>query len=273
MQEKANKVIDIEKLVQSKNPKLKKWLPGFIIRYLKRILHEDEVNQFLHDHKNKTGHEFCEAAVKYLNMNVIVNGIERIPKTGPVVITMNHPLGGMDAVAFIHALQNHRKDLKFIVNDVLMHLTNLQPFFVGVNKYGRNEKSARVQIMELFQSDHAICIFPAGLVSRKSKGRVSDLEWKKTFMTYALKYQIPILPIYIEGELSNFFYRLSNFRKFIRVKANVEMLYLANELFKQRNNTITFEVGELIDTEKLEISKGDHALAQEIKNKVYQLKK
>jgi putative hemolysin len=127
--------------------------------------------------------------------------------------------------------------------------------------------------MELFQSDHAICIFPAGLVSRKSKGRVSDLEWKKTFMTYALKYQIPILPIYIEGELSNFFYRLSNFRKFIRVKANVEMLYLANELFKQRNNTITFEVGELIDIKKLDTSKGDHTLAQDIKTKVYQLRK
>jgi putative hemolysin len=273
MQENAKKIIDIEKLIQSKNPKLKKWLPGFITRYLKRILHEDEVNQFLHEHKNKSGHQFCDAAVSYLSMNVIVNGIERIPKTGPVVITMNHPLGGMDAVAFIHALQNHRKDLKFIVNDVLMHLTNLQPFFVGVNKYGRNEKSARVQIMELFQSDHAICIFPAGLVSRKSKGHVKDLEWKKTFMTYALKYQIPILPIYIEGELSSFFYRLSSFRKFFGIKANVEMLYLANELFKQRNKTITFEVGEIIDPKQLDVAKGEHALAHDIKNKVYQLKK
>ncbi len=272
MQEKENKVIDVEKLIHSKNPKLKKWLPGFIIRYLKKILHEDEVNHFLENHKNDSGHEFCEAAVNHLDMKVVVNGIERIPKVGPVVITMNHPLGGMDAVAFIHALKNHRKDLKFIVNDVLMHLTNLQPFFVGVNKYGRNEKSARIQIMELFESDHAICIFPAGLVSRKSKGIVQDLEWKKTFMTYALKYQIPILPVYIEGELSNFFYRLSNFRKFFGIKANVEMLYLANELFKQRNKTITFEVGALIDTSQLDATKGDHLLAQEIKSEVYQIK-
>ncbi len=102
---------------------------------------------------------------------------------------------------------------------------------------------------------------------------MNDLEWKKTFITYALKYQIPVLPIYIEGELSNFFYRLSNFRKFIGIKANVEMLYLANELFKQRNKTITFDVGELIDTRQLDASKGDHALAQEVKNKVYQLRK
>jgi putative hemolysin len=273
MQEKSNKVIDIEGLIQSKNPKLKKWLPSFIIRYLKKILHEDEVNQFLHLNQDKTGHEFCEAAVNYLEMKIVVNGIERIPKTGPVVITMNHPLGGMDAIAFIHALQNHRKDLKFIVNDVLMHLTNLQPFFVGVNKYGRNEKSARVQIMELFQSDHAICIFPAGLVSRKSKGIVKDLEWKKTFMTYALKYQIPILPVYIEGELSPFFYRLSNSRKLIGMKTNIEMLYLANELFKQRKKTITFEIGELIYGSNLDVSKGDLLLAQDIKTEVYKLKK
>jgi hypothetical protein len=92
-------------------------------------------------------------------------------------------------------------------------------------------------------------------------------------MTYALKYQIPILPIYIEGELSSFFYRLSSFRKFFGIKANVEMLYLANELFKQRNKTITFEVGEIIDSKRLEVAKGEHALAQDIKNKVYQLKK
>jgi putative hemolysin len=273
MQDKSNKVIDVDGLIRSKNPKLKKWLPGFVVRYLKRILHEDEVNEFLDLHKDKSGHEFCEAAVNYLEMKILINGIERIPKTGPVVITMNHPLGGMDAIAFIHALQNHRKDLKFIVNDVLMHLTNLQPFFVGVNKYGRNEKSARVQIMELFQSDHAICIFPAGLVSRKNHGEVKDLEWKKTFMTYAIKYQIPILPVYIDGELSPFFYRLSNFRKSIRIKANLEMLYLANELFKQRKKTISFEIGEPIQISALDTTKGEFQLAQDIKTEVYKLKK
>jgi putative hemolysin len=273
MQDKSIKVIDIEGLIRSKNPKLKKWLPGFAIRYLRRILHEDEVNKFLEQHKDKSGHGFCEAIVNHLEINVQINDIDHIPKTGPVVITMNHPLGGMDAIAFINALQNHRKDLKFIVNDVLMHLTNLQSFFVGVNKYGRNEKSARVQIMELFQSNHAICIFPAGLVSRKKKGEVKDLEWKKTFMTYAIKYQIPILPVHIEGELSTFFYRLSNFRKAIGVKANIEMLYLANELFKQRHKTITFNVGKLINTNELDWTKGDFQLAQEVKIEVYKLKK
>ena len=122
MDEKAKKIINIEGLIESKNPKLKKWLPGILLRYLKKIIHEDEVNAFLHENKDKSGHEFCEAAVKYLEMEIVVNGIENIPKKGPVVITMNHPLGGMDAVAFIHALSNHRRDLKFIVNDVLMHL-------------------------------------------------------------------------------------------------------------------------------------------------------
>ena len=273
MQDKSKKVIDIEGLIRSKNPKLKKWLPRFIIRYLKKILHEDEVNAFLELHKDKSAHEFCEAAVHYLEMNIVIHGMDRIPKTGPVVITLNHPLGGMDAIAFIHALQKHRKDLKFIVNDVLMHLTNLQPFFVGVNKYGRNEKSARTQIIELFQSEHAICIFPAGLVSRKNKGELKDLEWKKTFMTYAIKYQIPILPVYIDGELSPFFYRLSNFRKSIGIKANIEMLYLANELFKQRKKTISFEIGDLIPITELDTSKGDFQLAQDIKNEVYKLKK
>ena len=266
------KFIDIEELIKSKNPKLIKWLPRFIIRYLKRILHQDEVNDFLEKNKECTGHEFCENAVNFLQINSVVKGIENIPTSGRIIIAMNHPLGGMDAVAFIDALKNRRRDLKFIVNDLLMHLTNLRSFFVGVNKHGKNEKSTRNQVIELFQSENAICLFPAGLVSRKKNGIVEDLEWKKTFMTYALKYDIPIIPVHIDGQLSPFFYRLSNVRSKLKIKANIEMLYLADELFKQKNKTITFTIGNPISVKDLDTTKKAEILANEIKEKVYQLK-
>jgi 1-acyl-sn-glycerol-3-phosphate acyltransferase len=265
------KFIDVKALIESKSPRLAKWLPRFVISYLKRILHQDEINDFILKHKNDYNADFCDAVVDMIQMKIVVKGLENIPKTGPIVIAMNHPLGGMDAMAFVSAVKGHRTDLKFIVNDLLMNLTNLQGLFVGVNKYGKTELSTRQQIMNVFESEEAVCIFPAGLVSRKQHGVIRDLEWKKTFVRYAVKYDQPIIPVYIDGKLSPFFYRLSNFRKFLGIKVNIEMLYLADELYKQKNKTITFIVGEPILPENLNSKISEREQAQNIKESVYKL--
>ena len=119
------KFIDIAQLIESKNPRLLKVLPKFILRYLKRILHEREINDFLETHGDKKNEEFCHEVMRYFNIEVELHGIEKIPKEGPVILAMNHPLGGMDGIAFISALSSYRKDIKFIVNDILLNLTNL----------------------------------------------------------------------------------------------------------------------------------------------------
>lgn len=266
----TKKFIDIKRLIASKSPRLAKWIPGFVIRYLKRILHQDEINDFLDKHHDVYNAEFCEEVVKYFNIKIELIGKENIPENGPIILAMNHPLGGMDALALVTAIKDRRRDIKFIVNDLLMHLHNLSDLFVGVNKHGKNDQSVRQQIMELFESDEAVCIFPAGLVSRKSKGQIRDLDWKKTFVTYAAKYDQPVVPIFIDGELSPFFYRLSNLRKFLGIKMNIEMLYLSDEMFKQRNKTIRFIVDKPIYIKDLP-SISEREQAQMIKAKVYEL--
>lgn len=268
-----DKFIDIEKLIASKNAKVLKWTPKFIIRYLKRILHQKEINDFIIEHKDKKNHEWCQEVVNYFNIKIEVQGLEYLPKTGKIVIAMNHPLGGMDAMILVTALKNHRPDLMFIVNDLLMNLEAMREMFVGVDKHRKKgTASTREQIEALFQSDKAVCIFPAGLVSRRKKKTVKDLVWKKTFVMYSRKYDRTIVPIYIDGELSNFFYRLANFRKAIGIKANIEMLYLSNELFKQRDKTMRFVVGAPIEKEFINSNPNDHDIAQEIKERVYDLK-
>ncbi len=266
------KFIDIRNLISSKNPRLAKWLPEFIYKYLERVLHQDEINDFISNQKHLYNQDFCDAIVDYFNLKINLIGMENIPEEGPVVIAMNHPLGGMDAIALVSAIKSIRKDVKFIVNDILMNLDNLSDLFVGVNKHGVNEKSTRQRVIDLFQSSQVICIFPAGLVSRKIKKNISDLEWKKTFVTYSRKYQLPILPIHIEGELSPSFYRLANIRKFIGIKANIEMLYLADELFKQKNKTITFTIGQAVSVDSFN-SMDDMHITNEIKKLVYNLPK
>ncbi|MFT4602219.1 MAG: putative hemolysin [Arenicella sp.] len=266
------KVIDIKRLIVSKKPKLAKWIPGFIIRYLKRTLHEDDVNETLRINKGVTAIPFSDHVVKKFRMKVIFHGEENIPKEGGVILAANHPLGGMDAMAMVTEFKHHRTDFKFVVNDILMNLENLKDMFVGVNKHGTNTKDSLKVLNDLFASEQAVFVFPAGLVSRKKKGKLRDLEWKKTFVTRARKFEREVIPVFIDGELSKFFYRLANFRTKIGIKANVEMLYLVNELYKQTDKELHITFGKPIPHTTFDKSKRDIEWAQWIKDKVYELK-
>ena len=135
---RQKKIIDVKHVINEKNPKLLKFLPRVIVRYLQKILHEDDVNQFIHDHKNDSPIEFCLSVMKKFSIDLDYEGLENLPEDGGAILAMNHPLGGMDAMALVAVVQNKRPDVKFVVNDVLMHLENLQPIFVGVNLHGGN---------------------------------------------------------------------------------------------------------------------------------------
>ncbi len=269
---KENNFIDIRKLIASKNPKLLKWLPWFVINYLKRILHQDEINHFMREHPDSKNADFCDDVMAYFNLKVDLSGVENLPEKGKLVLVMNHPLGGMDAIALVSALRSKRTDLKYIVNDLLLNLNRMNDLFLGVNKHGKNTTSKREQITELFSSDYLVCIFPAGMVSRKIGGVVQDLEWKKTFITLSKKHERIIVPMHIDGRLSNFFYRLANFRTKLGIKANIEMLYLSNELFKLRNSTIKMTIGKPIPVSDLP-NGTDKEQADYVRRELYKLAK
>lgn len=267
------KVIDIKRLIQSKNPKLAKWIPGFLIRYLKRTLHEDDVNKTLNDNKGVKAIPFSDYVIEKFNIKVKMHGLENIPKQGGVILAMNHPLGGTDAMAMVTEFKHIRTDFKFVVNDILMNIENLKDIFVGVNKHGTNTKESLKILNDLFASDQAVFVFPAGLVSRKRSGKVEDLAWKKTFITRSKKFQRDIIPVHIDGELSKFFYRLSNFRTKIGIKANLEMLYLVDELYQQENKVMDITFGKPIPYTTFTKEKKDVEWAQWVKAKAYELKK
>ena len=267
------KFVDVKKLIASKNPGIVKWIPGFLIRYVEKILHQDEVNEFFNAQKGANAFEFSQAAMKKFNITIKVHGKENIikPPKG-VIFAANHPLGGFDAVAIISALRDIRPDLMFIVNDFLLSVENLKDRFVGVNKVGKNAAESLQRVDMQFASNTATFIFPAGLVSRKVKGEIKDLLWRKTFISKAKKYQKPVIPVYIEGRLTDRFYRLANFRKRIGLKFNIEMLYLVDELFKQEGNTMHVVIGKPISPDTYDGSKTDIEWSAWTKEQVYALK-
>ncbi len=267
------KFVDVKRLIASKNATAAKWIPGFIIRYIEKILHQDEVNEHFNNTKGFTPHEFSQATMKKFDIKVKVHGTENViqPPKG-VIFAANHPLGGFDAVAIISVLKDIRPDLMFIVNDFLLSVASLKDRFIGVNKVGKNAAESLQRVDQQFASDTATFIFPAGLVSRKVNGEIKDLLWRKTFISKAKKYQKPIIPVYIEGRLTDRFYRLANFRKKIGLKFNIEMLYLVDELFKQEGTTIHIIIGEPIGPEVYDSSKSDIEWSAWTKEQVYALK-
>ncbi|MCB0478233.1 MAG: 1-acyl-sn-glycerol-3-phosphate acyltransferase [Crocinitomicaceae bacterium] len=269
--EDNDKFIDIDKVLKDKNPKLHKWSPPFFVNYLKKITHQERVNNILLETAYLDGFEFCRDILKRFNISLEIHGLENVPTSGKCVLASNHPLGGFDALALVQALEPKRKDLKFVVNDILLGIKPLKDLFVGINKHGKTAKDAMQEMNDLFASDQAVIIFPSGLVSRKKKGKVRDLTWKKTFVTQSKKNHSPILPVYIEGELTPFFYGLSNLRSNMGVKVNIEMLYLVDELMKQKDKTIKIIFGKPIEPSVFDKSLSDHEWADWVKDKVYDL--
>jgi putative hemolysin len=198
-------------------------------------------------------------------------GLENIPKEGGCIAVSNHPLGGLDAMAIVPEIQNIRTDLKYIVNDILLHITQLNDIFTGVNKVGTSSRESLRKVEALFASEKLIMIFPSGLVSRRIEGKIIDLKWQKSFVSRAKKYDHPIIPIYTEGRLSNWFYSLSNIRKRLGIKANIEMLYLADEMFKQRGRTIRYRIGKPIFVNQLDTSWTNDEICSYVRKELYNL--
>lgn len=270
-QQQKKKFIDIENIFRSKNPKLHKLLPNFILNRIKKIVHENEVNAFIEKHGHKYDFDFARAVTEYFEINIRVCGIENVPSTGGVVMACNHPLGGLDAMVLLHAVSVKRKDVKFLVNDILLQLRNLRDLFVGVNKHGKNSSDLISNLEQLYASDQGIFIFPAGLVSRKQDGVIKDLEWKKSFIGKARKHRRNIIPVHIEGKNTDKFYNLALWRKKIGIKANIEMLFLVDEMYKQKNKTITIIFGKPLSYEIFDKRFSDHQWAQKVKEHVYAL--
>ena len=266
-----NQKIDAEKVLFSKNPALAKTVPSFVINYLKKIVHQDELNELLKECGHLKDSEFIEAGLKFLNIRYKAYGQENIPERGRYIFVSNHPLGGLDGLVFIHEISKHFRDLKFPVNDILMNIENLSGIFLPVNKHGSQAKFAAAKIEEAYASDSQILYFPAGLCSRKKRGLIKDLEWHKSFITKAVQHKRDIIPAYFSGRNSNFFYNLSNLRNFIGIKANIEMLYLPDEMFRQKDKEIKLIFGKSIPWQTFDHAKSPSEWAEWVKSKSYDL--
>lgn len=270
-QPEGAKFIDVEKLIAGKNAKLLKVIPKSLIRYLKRVVHQDELNGMIQRHGHLRNVEFVDACLQEMGITYTAEGVENLSPDGRYVFASNHPLGGLDGLILISEMRKHYPEVKFVVNDLLMALEQFEGIFIPVNKHGGQSIEYARRIDATYSSDSQVLYFPAGLCSRRIGGQIVDLEWKKSFITKAVKHQRDIVPIYFEGRNSNFFYNLARLRKMFRIKANIEMLYLVDEMFQQKGKSLHLIVGKPIPYTSFTKEKSAQDWALYVRKKVYEL--
>lgn len=275
MSEIKRKTVDIEDIIGSRMGRRAKFVPRALIAWLKHITHQDEVNGFLWDNRDKTGVEWLEACVRYLDMTLEVSGGEHLPgKDDGKLYTFvsNHPLGGIDGVALGYIIgKKYDGNFRYLVNDLLMNLPGLAPLCIPINKTGSQSRNFPAMVRAGFGGDSHILMFPAGLCSRKRNGKICDVEWKKTFVTKSVETHRDVIPIHFEGSNSTFFYVLANVCRLLRVKFNIAMLFLVDEMYKNAHKTFKVKIGKPIPWETFDKSRKSSEWAQTVKNRVYDL--
>ena len=271
----TEKTIDIEKVLRSKMGAKARWVPGFAINWLKKIAHEDDNNRFLWEARDLKGTPWLEACLKYLDTRLEVEGMENLPPKDDgrlYTFVSNHPMGGIDGVALGSLIGRQYDDrFRYLVNDLLMNLPGLAPLCIPINKTGREGRDFPRIVEEGFRGNWHILMFPAGLCSRRRDGQIRDLPWKKTFITKSVETHRDIIPIHFGGRNSDFFYRLSNFSDRYVKKVNIAMLFLVDEMYKNRGNTFPVKIGKPIPWQTFDKSKTPAQWAEEVKSKVYSL--
>jgi putative hemolysin len=267
------KPINIREVFHQKSPHLARIMPGFVFTLIHRIMRLDFLNGFITRYGHLTGMDFVDASVKDFEISEEILGSENIPASGSYIFAANHPLGGFDALLLMQYVYGKLGKLKFLVNDVLMEISPLKPLFVPVNHHGSNSREAALVMKETYLSGEQILIFPSGLASRKIKGNIEDLTWQKHFISKAIEYHRDVIPVFISGRNSNFFYFVATWRKRLKIKWNLEMFLLPDETYRHRKKKIRLIFGNPVSYTTFDKSKSHLQWAEFVKNAVCELPK
>lgn len=265
--------IDIQQVLRQKAPSAARKIPQFVINYLTRTIHQDELNDILRRYHDKNGVAFMQELIGYFDLHLVLENESNIPTEGRYIFASNHPLGGLDGICLSAIIgKRFNGNIRYLVNDLLLYLTNLRSIFVPINKHGAQGKYNARLIEEAYASDNQIITFPAGLCSRKQHGKVEDVEWKKSFIQKAVEYQRDVVPVFFDGKNSNFFYRIARLRKALGIQMNYEMIYLPDEMFKSKHKTFHIYFGRPIPWQTFTDGRKPVEWAQEVKELVYNLR-
>ena len=199
---------------------------------------------------------FWHDAIKKLQLNLIphYSSSQSIPKKGRLIVVANHAFGVADGVSICSLISNVRHDYKMITHKVLRQAEAVKEKIIPIDFAGTKEaainniearKSAEISLLK----DEIVVIFPSGQIATKPKIRkkikANDGDWKQFTSKLAIKTKSPILPMFFEGQNSQFFHIANKIGQTFRYSL---MMY---ELKRKIGDTIHLHIGNIINNKKL----------------------
>lgn len=267
--------IDIARVLRDKMGGKARFVPRFVVKWLERLIHQQDMNRFFRAHSHEQGVEWLKSVVEYADMRITVRGLDNLPadKAHRLTFASNHPLGGIDGVALGAVLGEHYEgNIHYLLNDILMNLPGLRPLGTPVNIVGSQSRRMPRMVDDAFAADHQVILFPAGLCSRKIDGVIQDLPWRKTVVQKSVQHRRDIVPIHFSGQNSKRFYRVSALSNLLHLKVNLAMLFLPDELYRNMHKPFTITIGKPIPWQTFTKDKSFSEWAQWLRAKVYELK-
>jgi putative hemolysin len=268
--------ISVEGVLKAKAPRLARRIPRGVVRWLTRTIHQDEINYILKEYDTGDPFEFLRGFFRHVGVSYEAVGLDALPLDGRYIFASNHPFGGMDGMMLAERIGSRFGDVRVIVNDILMFLDPLKGIFVPVNKSGAQRGANAVAFNEAFEGPAPVLTFPAGLCSRcGADGVVADVEWRPNFVKRAAQTGRLIVPVYVEGRLSKRFYRWARWRKRLGLKANIEQIWLPDEMFRQRGQHFRLIFGTPVSVDQLRAATdggNPSAMALEVRRLAYELR-
>lgn len=272
------KIIDLEKILYSKMGSKARFLP---LKWFEKFVHLDEINEFLRENQGKQGIDFTEAALKRMKIKLELEGTENLPASDDgkyYTFVSNHVLGAIDGIALLDILGRRyggASHVAVVSNDILKVLSGLEPFIIGINKSGSQDRNLPQQINAAFSGDRHVMLFPAGIVARKKKGVLHDLKWNKMFVTKSVQFQRDVVPIHFIGENSPFYYRVTRYFDWFLTRPGIgrlmNFLFMPGELVKSEGKTYRIIFGKPIPWQTFDKSKTHLEWADEVCEIVHQL--
>ena len=272
LKDRTDYLLDLNEIL---GPKMSAKMPGFVKWFLRKRLHLDQINDCIMKAEHYKGAGFFDEALKYVDITFRIRGEENLDPEKKYLFAGNHPLGGPEALIIGSVFRRIYGDgFKVPVNHLLANLKPLNEFFVPVRVYGSNRnRELGEQIADMFKSDYQVLVFPAGMCARKIDGKVTEMPWKKMFITQSRRYERDVVPIHISGFNSRRFFFFTKLSTFLKLKFNLGMIFLVDELFNKKGQEFVITFGKPVPYTSFDKSKTDHQWAAEIKDQVEQLSK
>ena len=206
-----------------------------------------------------------------ITYDVNENELNSIPKEGPFMLVCNHPFGAIEGLILYNAIAKVRPDFKIMANFVLGFIPNLKDVFFSVNPFENNKELAgsnngiRASLNQL-KEGHGLGVFPAGEVARyHGHSYPEDIAWSPSIAKLVQKTNVPVIPVYFDGNNSHKFYFLT------RIHPILGTFRLVKEWLNKRNKKLIIKIGKPILQSEVSQYETPESLAAYLKNRSYAL--